>query len=87
MPVRAIAGADANVAWAQFPLQPLHSVLVIGREGGPPYLRAELVHGERVIALVLKALDHALRSNGGPDNMSELTACLAERPGGKMQSA
>jgi hypothetical protein len=86
MPVRAIAGVTDDTAWAHFPLEPLRSVLVIGREGGPPYLRAEMVHGERVIALATKALAHVLRSNGA-DNVSELTACLAEPRATQMQSA
>src|SRR5580698_8895584 len=40
MPVRAIAGVSGEVAWAQLPLSALGSVLVIGRDNGPPFLRA-----------------------------------------------
>lgn len=87
MPVRALAGVTGDVAWAQFPLQPLGSVLAIGRDGGPAYLRSELVHGERVVALALTALGHALRAGGGVAEVSELTSGLAAGRGAEMQSA
>jgi len=86
MPVRGITGTTEDTHWAHFPLQPLRSVLVIGREGGPSYLRSEMVHGERVIALALKALSHVLRAGIGLETASELTACLAE-PTRDMQTA
>jgi hypothetical protein len=77
MPVRGVSGRTGDTHWAQFPLTPLSSVLVIGREGGPSYLRSEMVHGERVIALAVKALCHVLQSDTRIENLSELTACLA----------
>jgi hypothetical protein len=86
MPVRGVTGRTEDTYWAHFPLVPLHSVLVIGREGGPSYLRSEMVHGERVIALAVKALTHVLQSGIGLETASELTACLAE-PGRNMQTA
>jgi hypothetical protein len=87
LPVRAISGDTDAVAWAQFPLPPLRSVLVIGREGGPPFLRSEMVHGERVVALALKALGQALAAGTIVGNPSELTACLAQPQAGELQSA
>lgn len=77
MPVRAIAGLTDETAWAHFPLQPLHSVLVVGRDGGPRYLRSEIVHGERVIALALKALGQVLQAGVSLNTASELTSFLA----------
>lgn len=77
MPVRGVSGRSDDTYWAHFPLTPLRCVLVIGREGGPSYLRSEMVHGERVISLALKALSHVLQSADTLENISELTACLA----------
>lgn len=86
MPIRGVTGQTEGTHWAHFPLTPLRSVLVIGREGGPSYLRSEMVHGERVIALAMKALSHMLQSGVGLENASELTACLAQ-PSRTMQPA
>jgi hypothetical protein len=74
MPVRAIAGASGDVAWAQFPLPTLGSVLIIGRDDGPPFLRAEIRHAENVVLLALRTLTSALGDGAGA---SELTSCLA----------
>ncbi|HWA65168.1 MAG TPA: hypothetical protein VG899_02210 [Mycobacteriales bacterium] len=72
MPVRAMAGSAGEVAWAQFPLAALGMVLVIGRDGGPPFLRPELRHAETVIALALRTLV-ALRDT---KDATDLTASL-----------
>jgi hypothetical protein len=57
MPVRAIASQDATGAWACFPLAAVHSILIIGRDGGPGFLRSEIVHAERVLEFALRLLD------------------------------
>ncbi|HEX3899571.1 MAG TPA: hypothetical protein VHW74_10395 [Mycobacteriales bacterium] len=80
MPVRAIAGMTDGLAWAQFPLTTLGSVLVIGRDGGPQFLRVELQHAENVVTLALRTLSAALREGA---TASELTACLVEPSGGR----
>jgi hypothetical protein len=51
----------------------LHAVLVVGRDGGPPYLRSEVLHAEGVLTLALKTLEAALIDGTG---VSELTASL-----------
>jgi hypothetical protein len=78
MPVRAIAGMTDDLAWAQLPLITVGSVLVIGRDGGPQFLRAELRHAENVVTLALRTLSAALREG---TQASELTSCLLEPPG------
>jgi ACT domain len=77
MPVRAAAWQGEAGAWAYFPLAVLHSVLVIGRDGGPAFLRSELAHAERVLDLAMKTLESALRNTTGREPPSELTSCLA----------
>jgi ACT domain len=77
MPVRAGAWQGDTGAWAYFPLSALHSVLVIGRDGGPPFLRSEIAHGERVLDLAIKTLDRVLRLTDGSMGISDLTASLA----------
>jgi hypothetical protein len=76
MPVRAHAGRDDHRAWAYFPLGALRSVLVLGRDSGPPFLRSELTHAERVLDLALRTLEGVL-ATGRPADASELTAHLA----------
>ena len=78
MPVRAIAGMTDDVAWAQLPLTAVGSVLVIGRDGGPKFLRPELRHAENVVTLALRTLSAALRD---VSDASELTACLLDSSG------
>jgi hypothetical protein len=56
MPVRAACWIDESGAWAHLPLAALHSVLVIGRDGGPGFLRSEIVHAERVLELTTKTI-------------------------------
>lgn len=75
MPVRAIAGVSEGLAWAHLPLAAVGSVLVIGRDGGPQFLRAELRHAENVVTLALRTLSAALREGAAA---SELTGCLLE---------
>lgn len=76
MPLRATAGRTGQATWARFPIQQLKSVLVVGRDRGPDFLRGEVTHAESVITLGLKALSVALRDG---DGASELTACLLQR--------
>jgi hypothetical protein len=78
MPVRAAGWADESGAWAHLPIPPLHSVLVIGRDGGPGFLRAELAHAERVVDLAVRTLGKLLHDLGAAVP-SELTACLTAR--------
>jgi hypothetical protein len=77
MPVRAASWEGEAGAWAYFPLVALHSVLVIGRDGGPGFLRSEIAHAERVLDLALKTLDRALRLTPGREGVSELTSALS----------
>jgi ACT domain len=77
MPVRAAAWQSEGESWAYFPLVVLHSVLVIGRDGGPAFLRSELAHAERVLDLAMKTLESALRNSPGGAAPSELTSHLA----------
>ena len=58
-------------------MQQLTSVLVIGRDRGPDFLRTEVTYAEGVITLALKTLAAVLRDGAGA---SELTACLANLP-------
>jgi hypothetical protein len=74
MPVRAASWQDEACAWAYFPIPAIRSVLVIGRDGGPAFLRSEISHAERVLDLALKTLDRVLQSTGG--NVTELTAAI-----------
>jgi hypothetical protein len=77
MPVRAIARQSETGAWAYFPLASLHSVLVIGRDGGPAFLRSEIAHAERILDLAMATLERVLQGDPGRSVASELTACLA----------
>lgn len=77
LPVRALAGRTGQATWIRFPVATLASVLVIGRDRGPDFLRAEVRHTENVIALALKTLGAALRDGAGA---SELTASLLAAP-------
>jgi hypothetical protein len=79
MPVRAIARHDQADAWAYFPIPALHSVLVIGRDGGPPFLRSELTHAERVIDVAMSTLECVLSRSPVDSIRSELTSCLSPR--------
>jgi ACT domain len=76
MPVRAAAWQDEMTAWAYFPLTSLRSVLVIGRDGGPAFLRSEIAHAERVLDLAMKTLERVLRATPGQESTSELTSYL-----------
>jgi hypothetical protein len=76
MPVRAAAWHSDGTSWAYFPLVPLRSVLVIGRDGGPAFLRSEIAHAERVLDLAMKTLGGVLRAADGDDKPSELTSYL-----------
>jgi hypothetical protein len=81
MPVRALATQTGDAACAYLPMQSLHSVLVLGRDDGPPFLRVELAHAERIVDLAVTTLERVLvptRSYGEP---SELTAHLVEAEG------
>jgi hypothetical protein len=57
MPVRAMTWDEDGRAWAHLPLTALRSVLVIGRDAGPAFLRSEVVHAERVLDLAMKTLE------------------------------
>jgi len=57
MPVRAMASQDAAGAWACFPLAAVHSILIIGRDDGPGFLRSEITHAERMLEFALRLLD------------------------------
>jgi hypothetical protein len=74
MPVRAVAWSDDYGSWAYLPIQPLHSVLVIGRDGGPGFLRSEIAQAERVLDLAIKTLDHARGLRPASDDVADLTA-------------
>ncbi len=76
MPVRAAAWMNDGTAWAYFPLAPLHSVLVIGRDGGPAFMRSEVAHAERVLDLAMKTLGRVLKQSEGGEP-SELTSHLS----------
>lgn len=76
MPVRAAAWQGEGNAWAYFPLAALHSVFVIGRDGGPAFLRSEVAHAERVLDLAMKTLQHVLRHAAGGEPLTELTSHL-----------
>jgi len=78
LPVRAVAKAGPDsVALAYLPLPALRLVIVLGRDDGPPFLRSELVHAERVVGLALDVLTATLRDSA---QRSELTAQLATAP-------
>jgi hypothetical protein len=76
MPLRAVAGRTGEATWIQLPVPQLTSVLVVGRDRGPDFLRAEVANAESVVTLSLKALTAMVRDSSGA---SELTACLAPR--------
>ncbi|HVW81312.1 MAG TPA: hypothetical protein VHB69_10290 [Mycobacteriales bacterium] len=80
MPVRAVAGTAGELAWAQLPLGALGAVLVVGREGGPTFLRPELRHAENVVTLALRTLGAVLREGMAA---SELTSRLLPASGGR----
>jgi hypothetical protein len=66
-----------EVAWAYLPMPQLHSVLVVGRDGGPAFLRNEITHAERVVTLALKTLSTVVNSEAVLTKATELTAALA----------
>jgi hypothetical protein len=73
MPIRATASMHGDgMAIACLPLTALRWVLVLGRDEGPSFLRSELVHAERVIALAMDLLTGTLRDRSDP--LSELTS-------------
>jgi hypothetical protein len=76
MPVRALASQSGESCTAYLPLEPLRSVLVLGRDGGPPFLRAELASAERIVDLAVKTLERVLRQSPRATEPSELTAHL-----------
>jgi hypothetical protein len=77
MPVRAAAWHGDGCAWAYFPLAALRSVLVLGRDGGPPFLRAEITNAERVLDLAMKTLNRVLGDGSVTIPATELTSHLA----------
>jgi hypothetical protein len=78
MPIRAMTGMSGEISWVHLPLPPLHSVLVIGRDGGPGFLRAEITHADRVITLALKTLTTVLQSAPPSSRATDLTAALSK---------
>ena len=76
MPVRARPAHDDAGAWAYLPVTALHSVLVIGRDGGPGFLRSELAHAERVVDLAMRTLESVLGRPPTLDGANELTAAI-----------
>jgi hypothetical protein len=77
MPVRATASRVEDVAVAYLPIVALRSVLVIGRDGGLPFLRSEVTAAERVLDLAVLTLERVLQSAAPDNERSELTSCLA----------
>jgi hypothetical protein len=77
MPVRATAWQSEAGSWAYFPIVELHSVLVIGRDGGPAFLRTEITRAERIVELAMATLQKVLSSGSTDLTRSELTACLS----------
>jgi ACT domain-containing protein len=77
MPVRATAWQNEAGAWAYFPIVELHSVLVIGRDGGPAFLRSEIIQAERIVELAMMTLQRVLGQAPVDLTRSELTACLS----------
>jgi hypothetical protein len=76
MPVRAGAWQDENSAWAYFPMVSLRSILMIGRDEGPAFLRSEISHAERVLDLAMKTLERVLGRPPSLEDASELTAAV-----------
>jgi hypothetical protein len=76
MPVRAAAWQGEDGAWAYFPLAALRCVLVIGRDGGPGFMRSEIAHAERVLDLAMKTLERVLRNPMAGEAPSDLTSHL-----------
>jgi hypothetical protein len=76
MPVRAGSWQNEAGAWAYFPVVSLRSVLVIGRDGGPAFLRSEISHAERVLDLTMKTLERVLGKPPALDDARELTAAI-----------
>jgi hypothetical protein len=81
MPVRAQALHSTTQAWAYLPLTALRSVLVIGRDEGPPFLRSELAQADRVLDLAVTMLDRVIATAGGLGEPSDLTSHLAAAGG------
>jgi ACT domain len=77
MPVRATSWQSEAGAWAYFPIAELHSVLVIGRDGGPAFLRSEVAQAERVVEVAMTTLERVLRNTSVDSVRSELTSCLS----------
>jgi hypothetical protein len=77
MPVRATAWKSEAGAWAYFPIVLLHSVLVIGRDGGPAFLRSEVTRAERVVELAMTTLQRLLGQAPADLTRTELTACVS----------
>jgi hypothetical protein len=76
MPVRATSWQNEAGAWAYFPIAELHSVLVIGRDGGPAFLRSEVAQAERIVEVAMTTLERVLRNASIDSARSELTSCL-----------
>jgi hypothetical protein len=81
MPVRALASQTGEAACAYLPLEPLRSVLVLGRDDGPPFLRTELAHAERIVDLALTTLERVLAPSARHGEPSELTGYLVVAKG------
>jgi hypothetical protein len=77
LPIRAQAVQADVTCLAYVPLGPVRSVLVLGRDGGPPFIRAELANAERVLELAMKLLDGVLRHKPRYAEPTDLTAHLA----------
>jgi hypothetical protein len=74
MPVRAGAWQDETSAWAYFPMVSLRSILMIGRDEGPAFLRSEISHAERVLDLAMKTLERVLGRPPSLEHVSEDSA-------------
>jgi hypothetical protein len=81
MPVRALAAQTSEATCAYLPLESLRSVLVLGRDDGPPFLRAELAHAERIVDLAVKTLERVLAPAQPYGEPSELTSYLVVAKG------
>jgi ACT domain len=79
MPVRATAWQNESAAWAYFPIVELRSVLVIGRDGGPAFLRSEIAAAERIVEVAMTTLERVVREAPALSRPTELTACLSAR--------
>lgn len=87
MPVRTTLHADDGRAWAYFPVEVIRSVLVVGRDNGPPFCRSEALAGERIIDLALTILKRLVDPAPPGTELSELTSFLGYQPAETERSA